>query len=221
MLQLKNLLLIALLIFLSSCGDLVSKDGKDKTSYDPFSICEMDAESITKILTKDIKDDLICLENNLYIFVDVVKTDRPGYLQQKSLITYVKENLKDTTDQTIEMLGAVFELNSLIFGGEVEYISKENIKELSELVISLNQIVVKSDIYNYFSTEEKISLKKHNKRKSKIYSTFLKIGSLINSKMIPNTNEIHLELFLDRFRDFDNKDVLKYSKALLLSLIHI
>lgn len=207
--------LLFILIFLSSCGDLFTREEDEKKSFNHFAICKMDAKAITQILTQNIKGELECLEHNLYIFIDVVESDKPGHLQKTSLMTYVKENLKDGDERTNDILAAVFDLNSLIFGADRNYMSKDNIGKLSELVKALNEIVIEGNVYEFFSTEEKITFKEHNRRKSKIYNSFYKIGRLIKENITKNNNEISLNEFLDHFKNFQNKDIIKYSKALL------
>jgi len=86
--------LIVTQLVLSSCGDMYSKKVKEK-EVDQFATCELDTESIANVMTQNIEGDLNCLRSNLKFFIEIVKTDRPGFLSQERLEDYIKTNMED------------------------------------------------------------------------------------------------------------------------------
>lgn len=216
MLYLKKLLsLLAMLSLFASCGDLFMTKEDSDDDYNQFATCKFDTEAISKIMTKKIKGELLCLESNLYLFIKLVKSPKPGSLPRAALKTYIKENIKDFDIQAFDILDGIFDLNALLFGDDVNYMSKKNVEKLTDLLIEFNTIVVDGKIFKYFSTEERVSFYEHNKRKSEIYSSFVRISNLFKNEIVENDQEILISEFLSKFKNLENKDILRYSNALL------
>ncbi|MFT6633207.1 MAG: hypothetical protein ACJAS4_003177 [Bacteriovoracaceae bacterium] len=205
------------LVSFTSCGDLLMQGEPKKEDYNQFATCEFDTEAITKIMTVNINGEILCLERNLNLFIDVVKGNdsKPGFLHLGDLKTYIRKNLPSVDEQTIEILGGIFDLNSLLFGDDKNYIEKINVNKLTKLLIEFNKIVVEGNIFEYFTTKEKINFFEHNKRKTIIYGSLLKISNLFDEEVIANDKQIDIANFLDKFENFDNKEFLTYVDALL------
>ncbi|MAX65529.1 MAG: hypothetical protein CME66_01190 [Halobacteriovoraceae bacterium] len=216
MLRFKSFILFFGIVFsLVSCGDLFKKTSEHRESFQQFETCSLDTESLSKIMTENIRNDLLCLESNLYLFIEVVKSDKPGFLPQKALITYIEKNMKDVSAQTIDILRGIFDVNALIFGDDKEYISKESVKKLTKLFIEFNRLVIEGNIYKNFTTHERLSFYEHNRRKSEVYSTFLKIGKLFQESINSNNQTLSIDKFLMKFKNLENRDILKYAQGLL------
>lgn len=204
-----------LAIFMSACGDAFNKEDKAKEEFNQFSTCRLDMESISKIMTKNIQSDLLCLESNLYLFIEMIKSDRPGYLNREALEIYLRENEKEVSKSTFDVLSGVFELNSILFGDQPNYISKENVKKLSAMLVEFNRIVVEGSVFNYFSSDEKVSYYEHNKRKSILHNALDKIGKLISQNIVDNKNEIEFSAFIEKFKNKDNIKHIQNAKKIL------
>lgn len=199
-----------------SCGDIYSgRTDKVTVEHTDFETCKLDMDTISKIMTEKIETDLLCLESNLKFFIQIVKSDRPGFLKRQSLETYLKRNNSKIEKGTYDILAAVFELNSLILGDDPDYISKKNVEILSGLLIQLNKIIVDNNIYIYFSSNEKISYSEHNRRKAMIYNAFVKLGKLISDLAIPNLNVINFSNFVDKFSNSENRKQIEIAKKIL------
>ena len=195
----------SLLFMLSSCGgDLFTKNVEDETKIEEFETCSMDLDVISKIMTKNVRRDLDCLEENLLLFIDLIKSEKPGSLDQKSLETYLKENEKDLGETTYNILSAMFDLSYLIFGDERGFISKENVVKLGQLLKRTNQLVVEGKVYDYFSSDELISYEEHNLRKSIIHNALVNLGQLY-SKTIKKETVQHVD-FVDLVEKFENDE---------------
>ena len=142
-----SILLLLMGFMLTSCGDIFMKKSEDNgTSMNQFATRKLDPKALAHIFTKNINGDLLALEENLNLFIDVVKTDRPGNLSLRELKIYIKENVKDVDPEVIEALASIFEINSLIFGDDKEYINKKNVRNLTQLLIDINKSVVDNNV---------------------------------------------------------------------------
>ncbi len=211
-----NLFLVIMFAVTSvGCGDMFMSKSDDEKDYSQFATCEFDVLALSKILTENIKGDLLCLESNLSLFIQVVKSDKPGHLPYDSLKTYLVNNVDNITEETLGIIKAIFELNSLIFGDEVEYIKKENVSKIAEILIDFNRIFIDGRVYANFTSNQKVSFSVHNQRKSKIYSSLAKIGELISDAMVENNNKIIIADFIERFKTKENKQAITYVESLL------
>lgn len=209
------------LLLLSSCGDLFMKDSKkDKSSQ--FATCEPDTSAFSKIFTENIKGDLICLGENLNLFAEIVKSDKPGKLSHAELKRYLEKNVTDINPSTYDVLRAIFNFNSILTGDNRNYISKANIDKLIDTFILLNKAMVQNDIYDYFVNEDQISYNEHLRRKAKIYFAFTQIEHAFFKNFKNNANKINFREFIDFFKDIaDPHFITKVHKVLFVKRIFI
>jgi hypothetical protein len=134
-------LLILMITSFVGCGDLMkNKVVKKEMESQRFRIdCELNVNAFTDILEKNISSDIRCLEDNLNLFIKVVKSDRPGYLSRIALEQFVKKNRPDIKPEMVKALKAIFDINYLITGEDPEFISAESIEKLIDFAILFNQ----------------------------------------------------------------------------------
>ena len=117
----KYLLLFAIGLIVSSCGDLFNKDlGGTNADYEQFATCEMDTEAFSYILEKNIRGDILCLKENLHLFMDTVESDNPGTISKKTLKEFVLEGPIDVDPDTVDIIDSVFEISHILLGTERE-----------------------------------------------------------------------------------------------------
>jgi hypothetical protein len=209
------LMLIAMSFTLASCGDLFMKKKSDSSFSNNFLSCSLDAKALSGIFTENIKGDLLCLKESLNLFVEVVKTDRPGFLSQVELKKYIRENVEELDETVLEALSGVFDINSLIFGDHPKYISKTNIGPLVELFIEINRSMVNNNVFDYYTDETQVSYKEHNRRRLLVYEALSAIGGKIISISKENNKSISFKQFLERFKGLDNNIVLQSTTKML------
>ena len=219
-----SLLLLSLMSFVS-CGDLfMKKDGDAETTTQQFSQCELDTQALSNIFTKNIEAELLCLGQNLNLFIDVVKTDRPGNLSLKELKLYIDKHINDIDPSIVEALDVVFETNSLILGDDKEYIARDNVNKLINLLIDINQVMVENTIISFFASDEKVSLREHNYRKSKVFMAFSYISTKLKQVQVVKDNYSSLNLLnaIRVFRSEENAETLdKVTSILFLKKIFL
>lgn len=199
---------------LSSCGDLFPKKVIDK-EVDAFATCELDTNSLSKVLREDIQSDLNCLRANLKFFIEIVKTDKLGYLSHARLVEYIDSNMIGVEQVTLDALAGIFDINNLLFGDERGYISKENVDNLVNLFKRFNLLMVENKIHHYFTVDESVTFYEHNRRKAIIYSTFKKLSELFENAVIPNANKIKVADVIAKFKNFENPEVVDYVSSML------
>jgi len=215
------LITIVQLGLLSSCGDLFMKDS-NKSKSNQFATCEPDTSAFSEIFTANIKGDLLCLGENLNLFADIVKSDRPGELSHKELTSYLKKNVEDIDPSTYDILRAIFDFNSILTGDDKNYITKSNIDKLIDTFILINKAMYQNDIYEYFTDESMTTYEEHLKRKSKIYFAFSQIEQAFYKNFKNNTNKIDFRKFVDNFAGISDADFInKVHKVLFVKRIFI
>lgn len=126
------------LLILSGCGG-VSDDLAQKEKVKPvgpsggsrFSAqCELNVDEFSKILEENIEPTIKCLGKNLDLFIDLVKSPKPGYLSRVDLENYIRRNRSEIKPEILKAMKAVFDLNFLVYGDQQDLISKQNVKDL-------------------------------------------------------------------------------------------
>lgn len=138
----KSFALMSLMLFLATaCGDLLgNKVVKKKLESKKFRAdCDLDVNAFTDILKRNISSDILCLQENLDLFIKVVKTDRPGTLGRVALEQFVIKNRPDIKPEMVRAMKAIFDLNYLVTGEDPEYISSESMHKLVNFALLLNE----------------------------------------------------------------------------------
>lgn len=135
------------LLLLAACGgggtgsDLDQKEVvKPRLENGRFNAkCELNIDEFSKIMEEDITETIDCLGANLDLFIKLVKTDRPGYLNRQHLEDYIRRNRAEIRPEVLKAMKAVFELNYLVFGDQQEFISRANVHALVDFAKLFNK----------------------------------------------------------------------------------
>lgn len=103
------MLMLSSLFILTGCGDLLgNKVVKKQLETTQFRVsCELDVNEFAQILEKNISSQIKCLEENLYLFIRVVESPRPGYLPRVAFEQYIRKNRPDIKPEVVKALKAV------------------------------------------------------------------------------------------------------------------
>jgi hypothetical protein len=219
----KRLLTFSLFLsFIVSCGDAFMKKSEDKESrFTKFAKCKTDTKALANIFKLDIEPELKCLGINLDLFMDVVKTDRPGYLSLKELKIYIQKNIQGVEQSVFDLLEAVFDINSVILGDDPAYIKRESVSKLVDLFVEVNTQMVKHNVLAFYSEKKKISFMEHNARKSRVFEALSEIGNKIIKISKANNNKIDFAKFLSKFKNVDSDPGVKKVLENLPKLLYI
>lgn len=188
---------------------------KEEKKMSQLLSCSVDPAVLTHIFTEDIKGDLLCLGESLNLFVEIVKSNNPQHLGYNELTAYIKDEMEEVDHKLFEPLKGFFELNSLLSGDDPLYIKKENIKSLVEMLVLINDVMVKNQVYTYFTQDAPVSYEEHAKRKADIFNAFTTMEKALHRFFKHNPNQLDLVAFIDKFKNVDNKKILKNSEKLL------
>lgn len=211
----KNIKLILLsgLLLLVGCGDMFMKE-KESKKISSLLTCQADPAALGNIFSKNIKGEFVCLEENLNLFVEMVESQKPGFLGFKELSSFMSSNM-NVDPAIIGPLKGLFELNSLMSGDETMYIKKENIKGLIEMLALINKVMVEHNVYRYFTDTEQVDYQEHARRKAEIFNAFTAMEKGLYGFFKDNNNTLNLPRFLKRFENVDNAKSLRNSQNLL------
>lgn len=217
-------ILTSLMFILNSCGDLFMQKHEEKKNFEQFKQCEMDTSALSLIMVKNINEELICLEKNLNLFINIVKTDRPGNLSLKELKLFINKHMSDVDPELTQSLDVIFELNSVILGDHKHYISKTNVTKLSNLLREFNEIMVDNQVVDFFKDSKNLTFKEYKFRRYKVFEAISYISKVLSS--IPTANEntaqINILNVVSTFKkEFDTQTFSNISKMLFLKRIFL
>lgn len=201
--MLNKLFTFFMLFSFVSCGDLFMQDEKSKSvTLRQLATCKIDTEAFSKIMEKNIKGAILCLQKQMYTFIDFVETDRPGYISEKVLIDFLKDGPSDIDDaeSVIPIVRSLFDLTKVILGGERGYISRADFDRLINFIISFNQNIF--PLYRIFITEREITFGEYQDNRNTVQKYLTNIS--IELRNLLNMNRTNLDrmdtyAFLDRF----------------------
>ena len=198
---LKIILSLSILLILTSCGDLFMKDNAEvEIDLSQFASCELDIDAFSFILEKNIKGDILCLEDKLNLFMETVETDRPGFMSKSVLKDFLVNGPIDVESDVVNIVDSVFDLSYLILGSDKNYIKKTEVKVLIDFLVFFNKHIWKS--FQLFNSEAKVNFNTHIKERIAVYNEFILIEDKLKSIYNPNrseTVEINLEEFVTNF----------------------
>ena len=213
----KIIYFLTFLLVFSSCSDMSEKTVEKETTPKEFAVCDSDPEIISKIMTLKITNELTCLESNLELFIQVVDgvNTKKGYLSQTDLMLFLKNNFNSLDDSQLDAISALFDLNSLILGDDKEYISSSNVKKLIVLMKNFNSLMVDNNIYDFFSTENKIDFYDHNQGKIVIDKAFSELSQKVLATITDKNRSLDILELIKKLRNNDNKEILDHVTKML------
>jgi hypothetical protein len=196
-------LLIILSVLVTSCGDLFMTDKKDKkTTLSQLASCELDTDAFGKILEKNIKGDIICLQDQIHTFIDLVESDRPGFISEKILINFLENGPVDLgePEKVVPIVRSLFDFSKVILGGDRGYISRGDFDKMVNLLISFNQNIY--PLYKIFTKDTEISFGDYQRNRNTVQKYLTNISQ--EFRKLLNMNRTNLDrmdtyVFLDRF----------------------
>src|SRR5690554_6192764 len=137
----KKILGLGLVLLMSAgCGDLFMKAKDAKVSAINAISCDLDTEAFSRILSHNIRGDIHCLQESIHSFIELVKTDRPGYISERVLTNFIQKGPIDLGgNDIIPLVEGLFDLTKLILGGDRGYISKADFDRLIAFLIEFNK----------------------------------------------------------------------------------
>lgn len=198
----RNLLGLGLVfIFATGCGDMFMKKKEDKSiSFNALS-CTLDTKAFSKILSENIRGDINCLKESIHSFIELVKSDRQGFISEKVLTKFIQQGPIDLGgSDIIPIVEGVFDLTKLILGGERGYISRADFDRLISFLIEFNKNMY--PIHHIFANDNELSWADYDRNRQIVrrHMIFLaqELRLLLNLNR-PSLDRLDIGIFLDRF----------------------
>lgn len=143
MLNLKSLILIALLALTSGCGYFSDEPVKNSDLYNSQdslnSRCTLSPDQLTRIFEQDIQEQITCLREQFVSFSRYVRTNNSDSISKDELQLFVRKFFAQSSDSIIKGLHVIFELNMILLRDHASQISRDNIDPLYRLLLSVNK----------------------------------------------------------------------------------
>lgn len=214
------MLMLSSLFILTGCGDLLgNKVVKKQLETTQFRVsCELDVNEFAQILEKNISSQIKCLEENLYLFIRVVESPRPGYLPRVAFEQYIRKNRPDIKPEVVKALKAIFDLNFLLTGSDPDFISKQNVEEVIKFVLVFN---AEASLNHgpIFQSKSPVSFALHQNHRERVSAANKAIIMALRKIFNPNRKgEIHklnIVDLLDSFTTDETRDLIEKARKLL------
>lgn len=180
------------------------------------SLCEIDPDAFKNILIKNVGADLNCLRSNFTQFMSSVETDRPGYLSKNDLIKFINHYFESNARDIVKGLNSLFNINFLLTGSDLNYMSKGELHNILNLLVYLNQEVIK--IYPYFKDTSERSDLIHYSQRIEVVETATNLSNYLVKMMEGRDSESAKLDIIDVVKNFlkeDEDDLLGKIKGLL------
>ena len=202
------LVIILAQLTLTGCSDLFGKKVADKPlgSSRLKADCELEMDEFANILDRPITSAINCLEKNLNIFMDVSELGKGGKLSRTSLLNYLKRNRPDTDDKTFAIINSVFALSRLITGESKDFISRQNVASIIQLVRDFN-LHAYNNYNNTFGSSAPANLAVHEIHRKKVEAAANAIKVSLESIYVADRNEeIHFVDIMEIIQGFVHKN---------------
>ena len=187
--MLKLIFSLILLTSFISCGDLFTKNtSQGDVALDQFATCELDIDAFSYILERNIKGDLVCLREQLDLFIDLIETDRPGFISKATLNTFLIDGPVDVEDDIVNVVDSIFELSYLILGTDRNYIQRSDVYKLVDFLIYFNEHIWRT--YKFFNSQDDINYARQIRERRIIFDEFALIAQKLKSLYNPSRSEL-------------------------------
>lgn len=185
-----NFLCLISTLALVSCGDLFTKNDRNPAnlSLSPGANCKLDTTAFSYILEKDIGSDITCLKNQLNMFIDLVKTDRPGFISRKVLKEFLLNGPIDVEPEVADIVDTVFEMTNLIMGTDKNYIKQSEMHTLIDFLSFFNSRIWKT--YTYFDSADEVNYSRHSRERNIVYDEVQKITHRLKELFKANRDHV-------------------------------
>lgn len=209
-----------LLLTLTACGDLLGKKvvPKEIDTARFRADCDLEIDAFKHILHQNISGQIQCLGDNLNLFIRVVKTDRPGYMNRTAFEAYLRNHETNITPEILKALKQVYELNWLIRGEDREYISKQNVDEIINLMIVFNEQMA-LNFEPIFESEQEATYTLHRIHRARVKDAADKIMVALHHMFRPKRggriDELDITKLLEAFSTKDTAETIRKIEKVL------
>ncbi len=188
---LKILSLLCMLIFAASCGYIGEAPLESKVVYETtdLAVCDIDTDAFSEMMERNIDEAIKCLEQNFRDFQKGVEHDGSGAIDRSVISTFIARFMKEERDSILNSLDLLFKINMLILKDKPDFISAENITNISKLLlitnhsaVTIKKVIDELDGLHGKYTNEQLKQKREQFKKG-IENFSQNVSMIINSSM--------------------------------------
>ena len=211
------------LLVLAGCGDLFMKDDSSSgVELDQFATCELDIDAFSRILEQNIKGDIECLRDQLDLFMDIVRTDRPGFISKKVLKEFLVNGPVEVEPDIVDVVDNIFDLSFLILGTDRDFIQRSEVYKLIDFLIYFNEHIWRS--YKFFVSEDEINYARQIRERQIIFDEFALIAGKLREIYKPQraaVDVIDTEKFIYNFFKTDPEGLERVKSLMFLKRVFL
>lgn len=216
-----SLLTFLVMIFISyGCGDLGKKEiVKRDLDGSQFEVnCELNMDEFSKIMEKNIHSQISCLEENLNLFIKVVKSEKPGYLSRVQLEQYLAKFRPEVKPDVVRGLKSVFDIGHLITGEDPDFISQKTIDGVINFAKVFNQEAALNfvPIFKNKSPATFVLHQNHRERVSRGNKAIIQaLREIFNPNRGQRVHKLNIISLLESFASERNRESIETAKKVL------
>ena len=191
--------------FIVSCGYFSDTPVDESETFRPQKLsgeCVFDVDELSQLLSKDVQNQIDCLENNLLDFTKYVRRGNRSSVEGGELAGFIRRFFKGHASVIVESMGLLFDINALFLRDESVSISTKNIKPLFNLlrvankrISQFNETVKKFDEGEIHINSAQLLIEKN----IKLFSEEVK--SIIIQNGVANDSSINLRNFFTKISE--------------------
>lgn len=166
-------LTVVSLFALASCGFVGEEPLASKELYtsNQIAACDINGEAFARIMEEDIDQAILCLETSFTDFSANVESENKELLNKGQISLFIEKFMDNQKDSILNALDLLFKVNMLILKDHPDYISKQNFKNITRLLLITNRSAVQfKNIYDSLDREtasrQLIALKRQEMKKT-------------------------------------------------------
>lgn len=203
------------MIFSCGANDLKKQEMKKK-AMTISGTCKLQVHRIEKVLQENIDTEIDCIQTIVELFIELVETQKEGYLSREKLIHFIKQQMPDVDSKIEIVINSIFAAAHLFFAEDANYIQKDQIVKIIQgfKKISPSLIVM----YRIFDDYHKRSLDEHLKDRKDFDLAVENIVSVVKSlrKDSPHEGKLDLVEFFGNFINTKNHNgIMAFQKFLV------
>lgn len=139
--SLKYLIIVCICLLHFSCG--LTKDSPDEKAH-TLGLNSIESSCSSKglrpdlILEQDISEDINCLEQGIYQYIQIVRRKENSYILLSSLQKFINKFFPKQSKKTNQVLKLTLQVNSLLFNDKKDRVSISNIPLIFEILRLIN-----------------------------------------------------------------------------------
>ncbi len=184
-----------------------ARELRDRRGFSDVS-CEIDMNTFNEFFSSDVGEGLDCIHDNLEMFIQYVRSDRPGNLAKEKLRIFIAKYYPEMEKNAFSALEALFKINTLLFNDDPNFIAPENVASIMDFLSYSNKEIVRSGFLGLIESKN-MSQKEFRFKRTELLSIVQRISKriidLIKGRKGSSDRSLDIEKFMNHFITDENR----------------